>query len=536
MMQFKNNYLKLRLVLFIIKGNIISLIVGKINLRESLFGVRKQIIIASNFKGAKYTKVGNKIFIDPFAPYFPSSHFLQALNNNSCDKFPLKPNYAQISITNRCPCECFHCHVKNTHGDDIPKETIMQCIEDIAKHDFPLIFFVGGEPISRFVDLVDFITTAQYNNIDTRIFTSGVGLTHGKLKQLKDAGLNGICVSLDHHVEAKHNQLRAHPKAFEWACAAIRMASEYGFYVSVVCCVTSPYVASKEFSKIVDLAEQLGAHSIQLNEIRPVGRALDANDTSLYLTRNDKELLIQYYHKNNKTGRKIAIVMPWYNEEPDRFGCTATSGQTAYIDSSGNVQPCQLVKMHIGNITKNRFRDIWNDFLPHFAHPVRDCLVYPVNELLLENNQEYLEGEIMLRNWNDLCQQETTEMFKLFNVKPTSKGQEKALENKYDLNMKAGRDFQLLTEHWLPIWLGVPYIALGRKLYCKNDCTKIPRHEYLHIAQFRRYGYFLVISHYLWYLVINSMRYRNVADAFRNIPFEQEAQCFEKEGNGDLFL
>ena len=142
----------------------------------------------------------------------------------------------------------------------------------------------------------------------------------------------------------------------------------------------------------------------------------------------------------------------------------------------------------------------------------------------------------MMRNWNIFCQQETTEMFKLFKVKSTSNDQEKALENKYDLNMKAGKDFQLITEHWLPTWLGVPYIALGRKLYCKNDCTKIPRHEYLHIAQFRRYGYFLVIVHYLWHLVINSIRFRNIADAFLNIPFEQEARSFEKEGNGDLFL
>ncbi|MCI5222035.1 MAG: radical SAM protein [Candidatus Electrothrix sp. AR4] len=542
MMLTNNNFLKLRLVLFILKGNCLAFAAGKITLGRFFFALRKQIIIASNFSGAKYTKIREKIFIDPFAPYFPSRSFLKVLENNSHDRLPLKPNYAQISITNRCPCRCFHCHVKNTQDkNDLNRERIVQAVEDIAKQDFPLIFFVGGEPMERFSDLLDFIKTAAQQDLDTRIFTSGVGVTPERLTQLKSAGLHGICISIDHHVEAEHNRLRRHPQAFASACKAVQEARAQDFYVSIVCCVRSPYVASGEFEKMVLLAEELGAHSIQLNEIRPVGRARDSQDESFSLCREDKETLIRYYHRENSSARKIAIVMPWYNEEPDKFGCTATSGQTAYIDSYGNVQPCQLVKVRLGNINQKRFAEIWQGFLPNFSHPVRDCLVYPVNEILTAKQQEFIAEDAVMQHWPDLCQQETTDMFKRFKVKPTVPQTEQEptaedLAEKYNLTLQEGHDFHLLAGHWLPMKLNVPYIALGNKLYCQSEGSEIPRHEFLHIAQFDKYGFSGVISHYLRHMLVNYIHCRNAGEAFRNIPFEQEARLFEQQGKGRTFL
>ena len=403
--------LKTRLTLFLLLHHISALFSGKLTVMRLIRSLKKQLIVSSLFRDAKYSQVGSKIFIDPFAPYFPSSYCRKLFNNNCEESSPPKPNFAQISITNHCPCRCVHCHVVNSGDADLPKEVILETIRQIAAADFPLLFFVGGEPMLRFDDLLEFVALA-HEQMDTRIFTSGVGASRERLKALRAAGLEGICVSLDHSVEAVHNDKRCHPAAFTSACDTIVEAVALGFYVSVVCCTTSDMIRSGEVYTVVDLAESLGAHSIQLNEIRPVGRAVESSGYDFFFTAEDKAALIRFYREANRSARSIAIVMPWYNEEPDKFGCTAASAQQAYIDAKGNVQPCPLLKVGLGNITSQNFTAIWDNFRSHCGPPVRDCLVHRLAEEINSSKELPLPAERSYKLWPHVRQMETTDLFK----------------------------------------------------------------------------------------------------------------------------
>lgn len=414
----KRTLFKGRLICYVLRHNLLMLLSGKISMHRFIYAIKKQVIISSLFKDTKYSRVGNKYFIDPFAPYFPGPRYDKMLDNNSVDRFPLKPNHAQISITNICPNNCFHCHVKNTQdiNKDLPKEKIFETIDDIIKSDFHVMFFVGGEPFCRFDDLMEFISYTR-NHMDTRIFTSGVGADSKRLKILKAAGLEGICISLDHYDEKIHNQQRGNNIAFKSACDAIKESSGLGIYTSVVCCTTSGMVKSGGIFKTVDFAELLGAHSIQINEIRPVGKAKEAGDETIFLTKEDKQLLIDYYKTQNKSKRKIAIVMPWYNEEPYNFGCMATSGQNVYIDAQGNVQPCVLLKTSIGNIMQQNFRTIWNEFIPYCRHPIRECLVHVLSDAINDSPIIPLPKSRTLELWQEVTKMEPIDIFKRIGVK-----------------------------------------------------------------------------------------------------------------------
>ncbi len=398
----KTSLLRAKLTLFLLSHHFRALLRGELTPSGLIRSLRRQMTISSLFRDAKYAQVGGKVFIDPFVPYFPSPYCKKLFDNNTSEAYPPKPNFAQISITNRCPCQCVHCHVKNTQDEDLPKEAIIRVISQIAEADFPLIFFVGGEPMSRFADLLDFVDVSK-DTMDTRIFTSGVGASRERLKKLRQAGLEGICVSLDHYDEQVHNQKRNHPAAFKAACACIREASAIGFYVSVVCCSTRTMVQSGETFKVVDLAESLGAHSIQLNEIRPVGRAIETDGYDFFLTEEEKAILIDYYKRNNRSRRKIAIVMPWYNEQPTMFGCTATSGQQAYIDANGNVQPCPLLKVGLGNVADESFQVIWERFRSHCGHPVRECIVHCLADELAKSPTLPLPQARTFELWPEVC-------------------------------------------------------------------------------------------------------------------------------------
>lgn len=100
-------------------------------------------------------------------------------------------------------------------------------------------------------------------------------------------------------------------------------------------------------------------------------------------------------------------------------------------------------------------------------------------------------------------------------------------EKKYQLYLEPGKDFQIKENHRIPQKMGVDYFVFGRTMYCKNKMEILPKHEYLHIAQFRKYGRFLVLTHYLFYLTVNLVKYRNFGKAFSFVPFEVEARNFE---------
>jgi len=101
-------------------------------------------------------------------------------------------------------------------------------------------------------------------------------------------------------------------------------------------------------------------------------------------------------------------------------------------------------------------------------------------------------------------------------------------EKKYNLNLQAGKDFFIKENHRIPQKMGVDFFVFGKTMYCRGKMGKLPNHEFLHVAQFRKYGSFLVILHYLFYISINMIKYRDFGEAFKAVPFEDEAREFEK--------
>lgn len=101
-------------------------------------------------------------------------------------------------------------------------------------------------------------------------------------------------------------------------------------------------------------------------------------------------------------------------------------------------------------------------------------------------------------------------------------------ENKYNLNLQAGKDFIIKENHRIPQKMGVDFFVFGKTMYCRGKMEKLPDHEFLHVAQFRKYGSFLVVLHYLFYLTVNMLKFGNFGAAFKAVPFEVEARRFEE--------
>ncbi|MGI5912575.1 MAG: GTP 3',8-cyclase MoaA [Syntrophomonadaceae bacterium] len=118
------------------------------------------------------------------------------------DKYQRNINYLRISVTDRCNLRCRYC-MPEEGVEDLGHYTILS-LEDLARLirvattiGIRKVRLTGGEPLIRknIGQLIHYI--AQIREIDDIALTTNGILYNPMAKQLKDAGLNRINISLD---------------------------------------------------------------------------------------------------------------------------------------------------------------------------------------------------------------------------------------------------------------------------------------------------------------------------------------------------
>jgi len=116
----------------------------------------------------------------------------------------------------------------------------------------------------------------------------------------------------------------------------------------------------------VKLGRDLGAGFVEIIPIRPAGRAvIQCSHAELKSHRVSGEI---FQKLNNDPARLDCpgVNSPAYLELPERFGCVA-GAERLYLSASGDVQPCPLVNLAVGNVMDEPLKDIWarmHTFLP----------------------------------------------------------------------------------------------------------------------------------------------------------------------------
>jgi len=128
------------------------------------------------------------------------------------DKFNRKINYLRISVTDRCNLRCTYCMPETgiqllQHSDIISFEEIVDVVKLSVGLGIDKIRITGGEPLARkgIVDLVAMIAEIPGIN-DFGLTTNGI-LLKKYAKELKEAGLHRVNVSLDTLNPEKYHQI-----------------------------------------------------------------------------------------------------------------------------------------------------------------------------------------------------------------------------------------------------------------------------------------------------------------------------------------
>ena len=322
--------------------------------------------------------------------------------------------------TLRCNVHCLHCGsdcVASVTTPDMPAEDFLHVIDaEVTPHVDPhkvMVIISGGEPLMR-KDLPQIGRALYDRGYPWGMVTNGLALTEARFRELRQAGLRSITVSLD-GLEEDHVWLRQHPLAFEGACRAIKLcAAEKRLTWDVVTCANQRTIG--HLPAIRDLLWSLGVRDWRVFGIDPMGRA--AENPELILTNEQFRQLMDFIAAERAAGRHVSYSCEGYlgsyeGKVRDHLYQCAAGLSVASILIDGSISACTSIrgKYYQGNIYKDSFWNVWeHGFKPYRdrswmrkLEPCKDCKAFDY----CEGNGMHLrreDGSLMLFHLDRLGQ------------------------------------------------------------------------------------------------------------------------------------
>lgn len=308
----------------------------------------------------KYIKAGRRYFFSENIPGWPSpafNGFFRAEIARSSD-LKKRPSLSTVifAITSRCRLSCLHCYEWNniSHQDKLTPENLEEIIHKLKEFGVNHIQLSGGEPLERFSDLISLIRFSR-ERADLWLLTSGFGLTFEKAIELKNAGLTGADISLDHWEEDEHNRSRNSPKSFYWVKEAVKNCRKAGIATTLSLCAFRSFVTLDNLMKYAELAKEWGAGFIRILEPREAGR-YKGKDIELGREQiNLLEVFFQDFNTSDKFNGYPIVTYPGYNQR--RMGCFGAGNRYLYIDSVGDIHACPFCQKSAGNAVSGKLED-----------------------------------------------------------------------------------------------------------------------------------------------------------------------------------
>ena len=177
-----------------------------------------------------------------------------------------------LNITNRCPNRCYFCIRNFADGvggfnlrlkREPAVSEVINALEEVVNRRFwaEVVFCGFGEPTERLDCILEVSRwLKRYFNIQVRLDTNGQGylLNEGRevLRELKEAGVDKVSVSLNAHNEETYNAVcrptfkNAYKEVVRFIGEAVRLLETE---------VTAVDIPQVDLAKVEEIAESLGA-------------------------------------------------------------------------------------------------------------------------------------------------------------------------------------------------------------------------------------------------------------------------------------
>ncbi|HSM35202.1 MAG TPA: TIGR04053 family radical SAM/SPASM domain-containing protein [Longimicrobiales bacterium] len=188
--------------------------------------------------------------------------------------FSESPFIAIWETTQACDLACKHCRAEarpDRHPDELTTEEAKRLLADLRRFG-PIVFvFSGGDALKR-PDIVELTRFGAELGLRMAITPATTPLcTERRMRELHEAGLARLAVSLDGPTAAVHDEFRQVEGSFDHGLRILRTAREIGLSTQVNTVVARHNV--RDFRLMADLLAKLGIVFWEVFFLVPVGRA-----------------------------------------------------------------------------------------------------------------------------------------------------------------------------------------------------------------------------------------------------------------------
>ncbi|MEM3484731.1 MAG: radical SAM protein, partial [Candidatus Methanomethyliaceae archaeon] len=256
----------------------------------------------------------------------------------------------------------------------------MKIIEEISKWGIKLLILDGGEPLCR-EDFFEIAGYASANGLRVVVGSNGTLIDTPTATKMRKAGVQAVAISIDGAQPETHDQFRGEKGAFSKAMKGVKACKEVGlpFQFNVVIRKRSLV----EIPDILQMAVNSGAVAAEFFDLVEVKRVKDECPEEV-LSVDERRSVMEWFAEAQRNCPIVIRVpaCPMYplilkekNIHPKHFsasllhripyynqGCAAgmPNGYLTILPN-GDVIPCMLLHIKLGNVRGKGITEIWDD-------------------------------------------------------------------------------------------------------------------------------------------------------------------------------
>jgi len=222
------------------------------------------------------------------------------------------PKVIAWEVTRRCALQCQHCRGAARNEDyqgEFTTEECRQVIDSIASFAKPILILTGGEPMSR-PDIFQIARYATDRGLYPVMAPCGHLITPETARQMVEAGIKAISISIDGATPESHDSFRGVPGAYERTLQGLELAKAAGIKFQINTTVTKKNL--DELPQILEKAISLGAMTWDTFFLVPTGRGSAIRDLEIAPVHYEKTLRWIYKRSQDSPIRIKTTCAPHY--------------------------------------------------------------------------------------------------------------------------------------------------------------------------------------------------------------------------------
>lgn len=266
-------------------------------------------------------------------------------------------------LTSMCNLDCMHCRASATPDgkpDELSTGEGRGLLEELSQAGTRMVILSGGEALMR-PDVFELAGLGTSLGMRMTLATNGSLVSPEIARQIREAGIVRVSVSLDGVTAGMHDRFRGRDGAFDLALAGISNLIAAGVPVQVNTTVAAVNVGQME--DFPAFLESLGVMAWHVFFLVPTGRGHDMEPAAV---REYRSMLEGFYrvYKSARIECKATCAPQFYRMLAERGdpvhtrGCLAGSG-FGFVSSTGVIQPCGFLQIPCGNVRQDGFCAAW---------------------------------------------------------------------------------------------------------------------------------------------------------------------------------